>query len=199
MYLYKFIFLIFLFLSIDVFGQVNTSNITIVRDKWGVPHIYGLTDKEAAYGLAWAHAEDDFETIQKTFLPSKGMLGRLQGPNGAILDFAVELLRSREVAEKELKNLSPEGLNIIYGYLEGLNAYAKKYPEKILVKNFFPLTIYDYLTGLNLMLHLFSDTGDVIGQLLANNVDPIDEMSGVDDIGSTIGSNAFAFNPLKKI
>ena len=197
MYLYKFIFLIFLFLSIDVFGQVNTSNITIVRDKWGVPHIYGLTDKEAAYGLAWAHAEDDFETIQKTFLPSKGMLGRLQGPNGAILDFAVELLRSREVAEKELKNLSPEGLNIIYGYLEGLNAYAKKYPEKILVKNFFPLTIYDYLTGLNLMLHLFSDTGDVIGQLLANNVDPIDEMSGVDDIGSTIGSNAFAFNSNK--
>ena len=67
MYLYKFIFFIFLFLSIDVFGQVKTSNITIVRDKWGIPHIYGLTDKEAAYGLAWAHAEDDFETIQKTF------------------------------------------------------------------------------------------------------------------------------------
>ena len=135
MYLYR--VFIFLFLITDVYGQTNTSNITIVRDKWGVPHIYGITDKEAAYGLAWAHSEDDFETIQKTFLSSKGMLGRLEGPNGAILDFAVELLRSREVAKKELKNLSPEGLNIIYGYLEGLNAYAKKYPEKILVKNFF--------------------------------------------------------------
>jgi len=193
---FKFFLFSFFFFS-NLFAQVNTSNVTIVRDKWGVPHIYGITDKEAAYGLAWAHAEDDFETIQKTFLPAKGMLGRREGMNGAVLDYAVELLKSREVAKRELKNLSPEGLNIIYGYLEGLNAYAKKHPEKILVKHSFPLTIYDYLTGLNLMLHLFSDTGDVIGQLLSNSVKPLEEMSGVDNIGSSIGSNGFAFNSKK--
>ena len=170
---------------------MNTSNIDIVRDKWGVPHIYGKTDKEAAYGLAWAHSEDDFKTIQKTFLPAKGMLGSLDGIRGAVLDYAVELLKSRDVAKRELKNLPPEGLNIIYGYLEGLNSYAKKYPEKVLVKGSFPLDIYDYLTGLNLMLHLFSDTGDIIGQLLSNSINPIDEMSGVDNIGSSIGSNGF--------
>ena len=194
----RFNFFIFsFFLFSNLFAQVNTSNITIVRDKWGVPHIYGITDKEAAYGLAWAHAEDDFETIQKTFLPAKGMLGRLEGMGGAVLDYAVELLKSREVAKRELKNLPPEGLNVIYGYLEGLNAYAKKHPQKILVKNSFPLNIYDYLTGLNLMLHLFSDTGDVIGQLLSNSVKPLEEMSGVDNIGNSIGSNGFAFNSMK--
>ena len=193
---FKFFLFSFFFFS-NLFAQVNTSNVTIVRDKWGVPHIYGITDKEAAYGLAWAHAEDDFETIQKTFLPAKGMLGRREGMSGAVLDYAVELLKSREVAKRELKNLSPEGLNIIYGYLEGLNAYAEKHPEKILVKHSFPLTIYDYLTGLNLMLHLFSDTGDVIGQLLSNSVKPLEEMSGVDNIGSSIGSNGFAFNSKK--
>ena len=188
------ILLVFIFLSLTASAQVNTSNIEIVRDKWGVPHIYGKTDREVAYGLAWSHAEDDFSTIQKTFLPAKGMLGRLEGVRGAVLDFAVELLKSREVAERELKNLPPEGLSVIYGYLEGLNAYAEKFPDKILVKNSFPLSIYDYLTGLNLMLHLFSDTGDIIGQLLSNSIDPIEEMSGVDNVGSTIGSNGFAFN-----
>ena len=127
------------------------------------------------------------------------MLGRLEGIRGAVLDYAVELLRSRKVAERELKNLPPDGLNVIYGYLEGLNAYATKYPEKVLVKNSFPLSIYDYLTGLNLMLHLFSDTGDVLGQLLSNSINPIDEMGGVDNIGSTIGSNAFAFNSKKTV
>ena len=193
---FNFFIFSFFFFS-NLFAQVNTSNITIVRDKWGVPHIYGITDKEAAYGLAWAHAEDDFETIQKTFLPAKGMLGRLEGMGGAVLDYAVELLKSREVAKRELKNLPPEGLNVIYGYLEGLNAYAKKHPQKILVKNSFPLNIYDYLTGLNLMLHLFSDTGDVIGQLLSNSVKPLEEMSGVDNIGNSIGSNGFAFNSMK--
>lgn len=193
---YKLLSFLFFLLS-DISAQVNTDNITIARDKWGVPHIYAVTDKEAAYGLAWAHAEDDFKTIQKTFLPAKGLLGKLEGSGGAVLDYAVHLLRSRKVAERELKNLSPGGLNVIYGYLEGLNAYARKYPEKVLIKNSFPLSIYDYLTGLNLMLHLFSDTGDVIGQLFNNNVEPLDEMSGVDDIGTTIGSNGFAFKSSK--
>jgi len=191
------ILLLFIFSSLTLGAQVNTSNIEIVRDKWGVPHIYGKTDREVAYGLAWSHAEDDFTTIQKTFLPAKGMLGRLDGIRGAVLDFAVELLKSREVAERELKNLPPEGLAVIYGYLEGLNDYAEKFPDKVLVKNSFPLSIYDYLTGLNLMLHLFSDTGDIIGQLLSNSIEPIDEMSGVDNIGSTIGSNGYAFNSRK--
>ena len=191
------IILLFIFSSLTLGAQVNTSNIEIVRDKWGVPHIYGKTDREVAYGLAWSHAEDDFSTIQKTFLPAKGMLGRLDGIRGAVLDFAVELLKSREVAERELKNLPPEGLAVIKGYLEGLNAYAEKFPDKVLVENSFPLSIYDYLTGLNLMLHLFSDTGDIIGQLLSNSIEPIDEMSGVDNIGSTIGSNGYAFNSKK--
>ena len=121
----RFKILLFLFfLFFDLTAQVNTSNISIVRDKWGVPHVYAKTDKEAAYGLAWAHAEDDFKTIQKTFLPAKGLLGKLEGGGGAVLDYAVHLLRSRKVAERELKNLSPGGLNVIYGYLEGLNAVS---------------------------------------------------------------------------
>ena len=189
------LFLLFLFFNLS--AQVNTSNISIVRDKWGVPHIYAKTDKEAAYGLAWAHSEDDFKTIQKIFLPAKGLLGKLEGSGGAGLDYAVHLLRSRQVADRELKNLSPGGLNVIYGYLEGLNAFAKKYPDEVLIKKSFPLSIYDYLTGLNLMLHLFSDTGDVIGQLFNNRIEPLDEMSGVDNIGNTIGSNGFAFKSSK--
>ena len=59
------ILLFLLFLVLDLAAQVNTSNISIVRDKWGVPHVYAKTDKEAAYGLAWAHAEDDFKTFDK--------------------------------------------------------------------------------------------------------------------------------------
>ena len=49
-----------------VFSQVNINpkNIQIVRDSFGVPHIYAKTDVEVAYGLAWATAEDDFKTMQ---------------------------------------------------------------------------------------------------------------------------------------
>ena len=47
-----------------IFSHINPENIDIVRDNYGVPHIFAKTDAEVAYGLAWAHAEDDFETIQ---------------------------------------------------------------------------------------------------------------------------------------
>jgi hypothetical protein len=57
----------------------DTKNIQIARDEFGVPHIFGKTDADAAYGLAWAHSEDDFETIQKTVLAGKGLAGRVFG------------------------------------------------------------------------------------------------------------------------
>ena len=64
----------FLFFSLtDLISQVNPNNISIVRDKWGVPHIYGNTDEDVAYGLAYAHAEDDFDTIFEILLASRGI------------------------------------------------------------------------------------------------------------------------------
>jgi len=61
----------YLMIQLSIFAatsiaQINTSSIEIIRDKYGVPHIFGSTDQETAYGLAWAHAEDDFRTIQET-------------------------------------------------------------------------------------------------------------------------------------
>jgi hypothetical protein len=66
---FVFSFLIFYFsIIIPVAGQINPAAITIARDSFGVPHIYGHTDADAAYGLAWAHCEDDFTSInQKDF------------------------------------------------------------------------------------------------------------------------------------
>jgi len=49
-------------------AQIYPSNIDIIRDRYGVPHIFAPTDAEVAYGLAYAHAEDDFKTIQLGYL-----------------------------------------------------------------------------------------------------------------------------------
>ena len=66
---------LFLFISINISAQINPSNITIARDSFGVPHIFAPTDPEVAYGIAWAHAEDDFGTLQTVVQSGKGMLG----------------------------------------------------------------------------------------------------------------------------
>ncbi|MFX5521924.1 penicillin acylase family protein, partial [Acinetobacter baumannii] len=64
-------------------AQFNAKQIDIIRDTYGVPHIFGKTDPEVAYGLAWAHAEDDFETIQQSLMAGKAMLAQYQGKKGA--------------------------------------------------------------------------------------------------------------------
>ena len=69
------------------YSQINPENIDIVRDNYGIPHIFAKTDAEVAYGLAWAHAEDDFETIQLAYLAGNSMLSNHLGLEGAPADF----------------------------------------------------------------------------------------------------------------
>ena len=67
-------------------SQIKPNNIEIVRDQFGVPHIYAQTDAEVAYGLAWANAEDDFSTIQEAYLAGNAMLSNHIGLKGAAAD-----------------------------------------------------------------------------------------------------------------
>ena len=66
-------------------------NVEIYRDIWGVPHIYGETDSDAAFGLAYAHAEDDFKTIQEVLIALRGKSGSIFGKYAAPIDYLVGL------------------------------------------------------------------------------------------------------------
>ncbi len=178
-------------------AQVNPKNIDIVRDQYGVPHIYGKTDKEASYGLAWAHAEDNFKTIQETFLPAVGKLGMFSGKDGAAIDYVVQLLKCRETAERHYDDLSPEVITVIQGYVEGINAYASAHPDQVLIRGSFPMTVLDYLTGYNLVIHFFSDTGQILQALFGNNIEPLEELENENRKEKSIGSNAFAISNRK--
>ena len=71
----KGIYLLFLFFTFNSIAQnINTNNIEIIRDSFGVPHIYTKTDAELGYGLAWVHSEDDFKTIQEAYLAGNSLL-----------------------------------------------------------------------------------------------------------------------------
>ena len=178
-------------------AQVNPKNIDIVRDQYGVPHIYGKTDKEASYGLAWAHAEDNFKTIQETFLPAVGKLGMFSGKDGAAIDYVVQLLKCRETAQRHYDDLSPEVITVIQGYVEGINAYASAHPDQVLIRGSFPMTVLDYLTGYNLVIHFFSDTGQILQALFGNNIKPLEELEDENRKEKSIGSNAFAISNRK--
>ena len=93
----------------------------IVRDEYGVPMIYGETDADVAFGVAMAHSEDDFFTIQDVIAMSKGRYGAIAGEQGAQVDFLFHLLDAGGIAEREYPKLPAETRALYNAYAAGLN------------------------------------------------------------------------------
>ena len=84
--------------NIDL-SKYEKYQVTIYRDTWGVPHIFGKKDKDTAYGLGYAHAEDDFETIQNILIAARGNLAKFYGKSAAANDYMVQLLKIWDIVE----------------------------------------------------------------------------------------------------
>jgi acyl-homoserine-lactone acylase len=186
----KYLLAVLMLISVKVSAQINPSNIIIARDSFGIPHIFAPTDPEVAYGLAWAHAEDDFETLQLIALSGKAKLGTGLGKKGAEGDYVINLLRIRKTVEEQWNTLSPDFLELIKGYVAGLNAYAKAHPSELKYKKAFPFTEKEYVTAVVFSIGLFCGVDNVLPQILGGKVATIPGFNPQ-------GSNAFAMNSNK--
>ncbi|MBL7727115.1 MAG: penicillin acylase family protein, partial [Dinghuibacter sp.] len=166
-------------------NRINPSRIDIVRDSFGVPHIFAKTDPEVAYGLAWAHAEDDFESIQDVVLPAKNLMGRVKGKAGAAGDYAFQLFRCNEITEERWHTLSPQFIQLAEAYVQALNDFAKKYPGRVLHKKIFPVTVKEYIASSVLALTVFNGVEGMLGSIYNNRVNTIPQLADK-------GSNAAA-------
>jgi len=180
-----------LIVALNSSAQINPDSITIVRDEWGVPHIFAKTDAEVAYGFAWATAEDDFETMQKQLLPSKGLAGQVMGKDGARLDVVVHLLSARELTERRYeRDLSPQFRKVLEAYADGANAYAAAHPKEVLHRKLFPISGRDIIPSYVLGLALMSSVQDPLGEILEGGYKQKAE-------APERGSNAAAVSPQK--
>ncbi len=110
----------------------GTYDVEILRDTWGVPHIFGKTDADAAYGLAFAHCEDDWENMEDAALLVNASMAAKHGVEAAKFDFLVQLFRVQEfVADQYERALSPELRAICEAYADGMNHYAALFPERM--------------------------------------------------------------------
>lgn len=140
----------FLLIAYDarVYASESEYDVRILRDTWGVPHIFGHTDADAAFGLAYAHSEDNFKTIQESLMMTRGMMGLYSGQSGAMTDYIVHLLRVNEfVEEKYETDLSPETRRMIEGYADGINLYANEHPDAVLMEGLVPVNGKDIVAG----------------------------------------------------
>ena len=166
----KLLYSLFFLLTQNSFSQspINPAAIDIVRDSFGVPHIFARTDAEVAYGLAWAEAEDDFKSMQEVILPAKGLMGKVQGKKGAAGDYAFALFRCKEITEEKWNTLSPAFVKLANAYVQGLNDYAKKYPQEILNKNIFPVNVKEYVASSVFALTIFNGADAALFRIFKN-------------------------------
>lgn len=183
-------FLLFfaVFIISNLPAQINKQNIEIVRDQWGVPHIYGKTDAETTYGLAWATCEDDFATVQRMLLATKSRMGEVDGKNGALLDFFSFISGATDIVDTLYeKSFSPEYKKIVDAYVEGVNDYAAAYPRELFLKDFFPVTSKDVVAQYILTNMFLANVYIDIQKIFQRNISDY-------EINVPSGSNAFALD-----
>lgn len=185
--------LLFVFISLAyslyITAQINPANVTIARDSFGVPHIFAKTDAEVAYGLAWAHSEDNFKDMQLTLLAAKGMLGRVEGTDGVLFDYAMQFLEIDSIVEARYEtDLSPHFRGVLDGYVQAVNDYAAKYPKEVILKKAFPVEGKDVIKGYVMNTSLMAGLGMALKAVRDNK---INEFFSANDVGS----NAVAVDP----
>src|SRR6267143_1457257 len=176
--------------------QREARAVTIIRDDWGIPHIYGKTDADAVFGMIYAQAEDDFNRVETNYINSIGRLAEAEGEAAVWRDLRMKIFIDPANMKTQYE-ASPAWLkNLMNAWADGLNFYLAKHPEvkPKVIKHFEPwmgLTFSEGSIGgdietINLnQLQAFYGNAEV--RVIAKT-----ERSLQDDPG---GSNGFAISP----
>jgi hypothetical protein len=179
-------------------------DVRIVRDRFGVPHVFGRRDADVAYGLAYAHAEDDFATLEEVVAMTRGRLGALTGTDGAATDYVAELIEVRATVERDYGKQPADVRALLDAYAAGLNRYAEKHPGEPRLPGLFPVDGKDVAAGFVLRSPFFFGL-DTVLEALVGDKDlrpergaPLPDAPNVTPAGPAEiekGSNAFAIAP----
>src|SRR3954471_5023550 len=109
--------------------QKQAQNVTIVRDDWGIPHVYGKTDADAVFGVMYAQAEDDFNRVETNYLNSIGRLAEAEGEKAIWQDLRMKLFID-PVDMKAQYEKAPAWLkSLMNAYADGLNYSLATHPQ----------------------------------------------------------------------
>jgi acyl-homoserine lactone acylase PvdQ len=109
--------------------EQRARGITIIRDNWGIPHVYGKTDADVVFGVIYAQAEDDFNRVETNFINSMGRLAEAEGESAISRDLRMKLFID-PVEIKAQYEKSPAWLKaLMNAWADGLNYYLHTHPS----------------------------------------------------------------------
>lgn len=106
----------------------QAKKIEIIRDKWGIAHVYGKTDADAVFGMLYAQCEDDFNRIELNYVEKLGRLAEIKGEKNIFSDLQIRLLIDSTQAINDYKKATPWMKKLLVAYADGINYYLYKNP-----------------------------------------------------------------------
>jgi len=105
--------------------------ITIDRDTYGVPHIYGATETDTAFGFGYAQAQDHLDTLLRNYLEASGHLAEIDGETALEADVCIRLWKPDTRATAVYRNLIPSTRAYVEAFVGGVNAYMDAHPDRL--------------------------------------------------------------------
>ena len=129
--------------------EQQARNVTIVRDDWGIPHIYGKTDADAVFGLMYAQAEDDFHRIEMNYLSAMGRVAEAEGDSAIWRDLRMKLFINPDSIRAKYAASPPWLKTLMVAWADGLNFYLARHPAVTpkVIKRFEPWMALTFSEG----------------------------------------------------
>lgn len=106
------------------------NRVSIVRDHWGIPHVYGRSDADAVFGLMYAQAEDDYPRIEWNYIEKLGRLSEVNGLPDLYNDLYVQLIIDTTDAKADYEQAPGWLKQLLNAWADGLNYYLYKHPQQ---------------------------------------------------------------------
>ena len=129
--------------------EKEARNVNIIRDDWGIAHVYGKNDADAVFGMEYAQAEDDFNRVETNYLNAMGRLAEAEGESKVYQDLRMKLFIDPAELKKQYA-ASPAWLKTLMdAFADGLNYYLYKHPEvkPKVIKQFEPWMALSFTEG----------------------------------------------------
>lgn len=109
--------------------QERAKRVTIIRDDYGIPHIYGVSDADAVFGMLYAQAEDDFARVERNYIWAMGRLAEVEGEKALFSDLRARLFMTNIEARRAYDSAPPWLKALCIAFADGLNYYLHTHPE----------------------------------------------------------------------
>lgn len=176
----------------------QANRVTIIRDNWGIPHIYGKSDADAVFGMLYAQCEDDFQRVEMNYIEKLGRLSELNGDKDLYNDLMIHLLIDSNDAKADFEKAEPWLKALLNAHANGINYFLFTHPQvkpKLLTtfQPWYPLLWTDGSIG---AINTAGVTADDLKKIYSN--DSSNTTGAVLQTEENLnGSNGFAIAPSK--